>query len=337
MTDRRAAVVAWLDRLGWRGAGLETLPSDASFRRYHRVRRNGRSAIVMDAPPALEDVAAFRRLAGHLRGLGYSAPAVLAADAARGLLLLEDMGDDTYTRLLAQGEDEAALYRLATDLLIDLHGRPAAAALPPDLPPYDDASFVREADLLVEWYLPAVTGAPADPAAAAAFRSCWPGLLRRARAVPETLVLRDYHVDNLMRVAGRPGVAACGLLDFQDAAAGPVTYDLASLLEDARRDVPAPLARAMRDRYLAAFPALDVAAFDLSCAVLAAQRHCTVIGIFTRLCRRDGKPDYLRHIPRLWRLLERAAAQPGLEALAGWLAAHVPPDARSVPPCRPAP
>ena len=336
MTDRRATIDAWLDRLGWQGATLETLPSDASFRRYHRVRHHGRAAMVMDAPPAKEDVAAFLRLARHLCSLGYSAPAVLADDPDQGLLLLEDLGDDTYTRLLARGEDEWALYRLATDLLIDLHRRPVVETVPRGLPHYRDALFNQESDLLVEWYLPAVTGEPADRATKAAFRSCWLELLQHARAVPETLVLRDYHVDNLMRVAARPGIAACGLLDFQDAVAGPVTYDLISLLEDARRDIPGALAQDMRQRYLAAFPALDADAFDLSCAILGAQRHCKVIGIFTRLCLRDGKADYLRHIPRVWGLLERAVAHPGLASVANWLGTHIPPAKRIVPPCRPA-
>jgi hypothetical protein len=155
------------------------------------------------------------------------------------------------------------------------------------------------------------------------------------RAQPRTLVLRDYHVDNLMVLEGRPGVAACGLLDFQDALAGPAAYDLMSLLEDARRDIDPALADAMRRRYAAAFPELDRPAFDAAFAVLAAQRHAKVIGIFTRLCLRDGKPRYLGHIPRLWRLLERALEHPNLAPVADWFARNIPSERREKPSCPP--
>ena len=149
-----------------------------------------------------------------------------------------------------------------------------------------------------------------------------------------SLVLRDYHIDNLMLLDGRDGVAACGLLDFQDAVIGPVTYDLVSLLEDARRDVPEDLAAAMRERYLAGFPDLDRAAFDASYAVLGAQRNCKIVGIFTRLCLRDGKPLYLEHIPRVWRLIEQDLRHPALAPVASWLDRHIPPAMRRIPPCR---
>ena len=138
-------------------------------------------------------------------------------------------------------------------------------------------------------------------------------------------MLRDYHVDNLMLLPDRSGVQGCGLLDFQDAVCGPPSYDLVSLLEDARRDVPAELRWRMTDRYLAAFPALDRAAFLKSAAILAAQRNCKILGIFTRLWKRDGKPHYLFHIPRLWRLLEQDLRHPALAPLARWLDHHLPP------------
>jgi aminoglycoside/choline kinase family phosphotransferase len=181
-----------------------------------------------------------------------------------------------------------------------------------------------------------VSGRPTDPALRQDYLDLWAGLLPLARNVPETLVLRDYHVDNLMRLDGRAGVAACGLLDFQDAVVGPASYDLVSLLEDARRDVPAPLAGAMRTRYFQAFPTLDRAAFDASYAVLGAQRNCKIVGIFTRLCVRDGKPTYLAHIPRVWRLIAEDLRHPALQPLARWLDRHIPAADRQVPPCRPA-
>ena len=333
MDSRARAIDAFLATAGWKGAERETLAADASFRRYDRVTHGTRRAVLMDAPPDKEDVRPFVKLARHLAGLSFSVPSVLAEDPAQGLVLLEDLGDDTYTRLLAKGEDETALYELATDVLIDLHRRPAAEAVPAGLPPYDDDKFRAEADLLVEFFAPAALGASVAPKARQAYRDCWDALLPLARRVPETLVLRDYHVDNLIRIAGRPGVAACGLLDFQDAVSGPVTYDLVSLLEDARRDISDDLTGAMRARYLSAFPDLDRDAFNASYAILGAQRHCKVIGIFTRLCVRDGKPHYLRHIPRVWRLLERSVRHPDLAPLAAWLDQTLPAEKRIIPTC----
>ena len=321
----------FLRRAGWSAARRAPLTSDASFRRYERLEDGDRRALMMDAPPPQENVVPFVEIDRHLRMLGYSAPEILAEDRAAGLLLLEDFGDDTFTRLLAAGEDEQALYRLATDLLIDLHRRTPDEAVPAGLPAYDDDRLLNEAALLTDWYMEAVLGAAPDAAAARDYRELWRGVLDAARQVPESLVLRDYHVDNLMRLAGRGGVAACGLLDFQDALRGPVTYDLVSLIEDARRDISDDIAGAMRRRYLDAFPDLDAASFDASMAVLGAQRHAKVIGIFTRLARRDGKPVYLAHIPRVWRLLERACAHPALAPVRHWLDIHIPAEARIVP------
>jgi hypothetical protein len=326
MADRSRQIDDFLSACGWAGAARATLAADASFRRYDRIRLGQRRAVLMDAPPDKEDTAPFLRVARHLSGLGYSAPEILAEDPALGLLLLEDFGDDTYTRLLARGEDEAALYRLAIDLLIDLHSRPLRDAVPEGVPPYSDALLLDEAMLLVDWYLRPSKEIISD------YRECWAALMPRVRLVPDSLVLRDYHVDNLMRLENRNGVAACGLLDFQDAVVGPAIYDLVSLLEDARRDIPENLAAEMRNRYLDAFPDLDRDAFHASCAILGAQRHCKVIGIFTRLCVRDGKPDYLHHIPRVWRLLENSVTHPVMAPLRRWLDTHIPADRRIIPP-----
>jgi aminoglycoside/choline kinase family phosphotransferase len=259
-----------------------------------------------------------------LSGFGYSAPRIFAADEVAGLLLLEDLGDATFTRLLASGADAAELYGMAVELLIDLHKRPAPAGIPP----YDTTRLLAEAMLLPDWYAPAIGRALSDEARQD-YQDLWRALLPMAAKVPATLVLRDFHVDNLMRVDGRKGLAQCGLLDFQDAVIGPLTYDLLSLLEDARRDVEASLASQLRQRYLAAFPDLPAEDFAASWACLAAQRHAKVIGIFTRLCRRDGKPRYLHHIPRVWRLLESHLAQ--LAPLAEWLERHLPRHSRVIP------
>ena len=328
---RAGAIRGFLASAGWPEAALAPLAQDASFRRYWRVRRPSETAVLMDAPPDRERTGPYLAIARHLRGLGFSAPAVLANDTALGLLLLEDLGEDTFTRLLADGADEPALYRLAVDVLIALHASPFEEAVPAGLSRYDDGLLAEEADLLIDWYAPCVLGRPVGGHARAAYRARWKAVFEAARGVPETLVLRDYHVDNLMRLPDRQGIAACGLLDFQDAVTGPVSYDFVSLVADARRDLAPGLAADMRGRYLAAFPGLDAAAFDCSCAVLGAQRHCKVLGIFTRLCLRDGKPGYLDHIPRVWRLLETAVSHPRLAPIRDWLDRNLPPPMRIAP------
>ena len=328
MSDRDQAIEAFLARAGWAGATRRRLAGDASFRRYERIAGPRGRAMLMDAPPPQEDVRPFLLIAEHLRALGYSAPAIFAEDRERGLLLIEDFGDDTFTRLLAAGADEQQLYNLAVDLLIELHRNPRATSVA--LPPYDEARLLAEASLLTDWYLPATGHAlPAD--AREEYLSLW----RRAFAVfadaAPALVLRDYHVDNLMRLEGRSSIAACGLLDFQDAVIGPAAYDLVSLLEDARRDVTPGVIAAMRTRYAAAFPRLDRAQFDTAYAVLGAQRNAKIVGIFTRLMVRDKKPHYLAHIPRVWRLLEGDLAHPALAGLRAWFDRRVPRDRRVVP------
>jgi aminoglycoside/choline kinase family phosphotransferase len=199
------------------------------------------------------------------------------------------------------------------------------------LPPYDETTLLREAALLAEWYAPEALGGPLPEAASDDYLAAWRDVLPLAALPGPTLVLRDYHVDNLMLLPGRAGVQGCGLLDFQDALRGPASYDLVSLLEDARRDVSPALRAAMTERYLAAFPGIDRALFRRSAAILAAQRNAKIIGIFTRLWRRDGKPQYLQHIPRVWRLLEGDLREPVLRGVAGWFERHLPPAARRIP------
>jgi hypothetical protein len=322
-------MAAFLAGCGWGDATPAPLAGDASFRRYYRLGDNGRRAVLMDAPPPQEDVVPYIAVAQMLRRLGFSAPEVFAEDRAAGFLLIEDFGDDTYTRLLDRGADEPALYTLAVDTLIELQ-RAVEARGSPDLPPYDADRLLAEAALLVDWYAPAALGDPLSTARRDEYLDLWRTLLPQAALSGETLVLRDYHVDNLMLLPDRTGVQGCGLLDFQDAVCGPPSYDLVSLLEDARRDVPADLRRRMTERYLAAFPALDRVAFLRSAAILAAQRNCKILGIFTRLWRRDGKPRYLVHFPRIWRLLEEEVAHPTLAPLASWLDRHLPRSARQI-------
>jgi len=327
---------------GWEGAERRPLAGDASFRRYERISRNGRRAVLMDAPPPKEDVRPFVRLARHLLALGLSAPQILAEDPKDGFVLLEDLGDFTYTSVLADpklGPDEETLYRLAVDVLVHLHRRPNA--IPPALPAYDEERLLTEAHLLTDWFMPATLGRVTPDADRRAYAEAWRPLFAALAESPPVLVLRDYHVDNLMWLPGRSGVAACGVLDFQDAVAGHPAYDLMSLLEDARRDIRPELIQTMKARYFRAFPALKTPGpardgFETAFAILAAQRHAKVIGIFTRLCIRDGKADYLLHIPRVWRLLQQALVHPALAGVRAWLDRHVPMASRGIPPCRPA-
>ncbi len=305
-------------------AAIAPLAGDASFRRYFRLAAPSGSLVLMDAPPPQEDVRPFARLARHLDGLGFSVPRVLGEDAAHGFLLLEDFGDTTYSRALAAGADETDLYALAVDVLIALHAVPAEKVLLPDLPLYETDDMTDRAGLLMDWYPTLETGRPVDPELAMQYRALWRQVLPALDAGPRTLVLRDYHVDNLMLLSARTGIRRCGLLDFQDAARGTTAYDLASLIEDARRDIDPVLYRTMLDRYLSSLSPADRPAFLAALAVSAAQRHSRVIGQFARLKLRDGKPQYLQHLPRLWRLFERALQHEALAPIRRFVDQHVP-------------
>ncbi len=330
MADRETLIDDFLVASGWRGATRAPLAMDASFRRYERLTLRGQHAILMDAPPPQENVAAFIAIQRLLHGLALSAPAILAAHVAHGLLLLEDFGDGTYTRLLAAGESEDTLYTLATNVLIALHRR-FDVTLAPDLPRYDETRWLDEVVRFVDWYLLLATGATPHAGLRDDFLQCWRIVLPNTALAPTTLVLRDYHVGNLMRLSGRDGLAACGLLDFQDALLGPASFDLMSLLEDERRDVPPDLRQRMIERYLDASPHLRRDDFLTSYAVVGAQRHTKNIGQFARLKLRDGKPHYLRHIPHMWSLLLEDLAHPALAPVHDWFERCVPPEWRRVP------
>ncbi len=329
MFEARAAARLFLDSNGWPGIEPAPLAGDASFRRYFRLADGRRRAVLMDAPPPQEDVRPFVAVATHLAALGLSAPKVLAKDPHAGFLLLEDLGDETYTRALAAGSDERALYLLAVDVLVALHRHPAHTKV--DVPAYDDATLDREAGLLVDWFLPAWRGSAVPAGDVRDYFAAWRRVYPLARVGAPGLVLRDYHVDNLLRLPGRKGVSACGLLDFQDALLGPRAYDVASLVADVRRDVDPAVAAQCVARYLDAFPELPRADFETAIAVLSAQRNAKIAGIFVRLARRDGKPQYLKHIARTWRLLERELAHPALAEIRAWFDAHVPAAWRTAP------
>lgn len=308
----------FLTKTAWSGAAGEYLAGDASARKYYRLHQDGRSAILMDASQNLDSVEPFIRLNRHLSRIGFSVPEILAADEAAGRLLLEDFGDETFARLLDAGADAEPLYALATDILIALHRH--VQAIPQGLRAYHPERMLEDIELFLDWRTPGISDS-----GRAKFRAVWSEVLPLAHRVPASLLLRDYHVANLMRLPNRPGIRQAGLLDFQDAYQGPVTYDLLSLLEDARRDIPAELIQRMLARYRAAFLELDRPAFDASLAILAALRHTRVLAIFERLSRRDGKHDYKRlHTPRVERLLKQALAHPALAKVNRWMQHYVP-------------
>ncbi len=324
--SREAAIADFLAAAGWSAASRSPLAGDASPRRYERLTRGTGTAVLMDAPPERGiDPRPFLAMTGWLRGLGLSAPEILAADPEHGLVLLEDLGDDLFVRVCTRAPAaEPELYAAATDLLARLHAEPAPDAIDSwEPPPYDRAFLEFEARILTDWYLP-----PEGRAERAAELTALIGTLAApVLAAPPVAVLRDYHAENLVWRPGRAGLARVGLLDYQDMRRGHPAYDLVSLLEDARRDVAPGLRAAMTARYLERSGA-DPDAIIYAAHYLSAQRNLKILGIFARLARRDGKPGYLAHLPRVWDHLMRDLAHPDLAPLRDWVATHVPaPDA----------
>ena len=314
----------FLASLGWGGCEILPLAGDASFRRYFRIVHGPRRAVLMDAPPPHEDPRPFVAVAEWLGERGLSAPAILGRDLERGLLLIDDFGDDRLRERLdlAPGQ-EGGLYGIATDLLVHLHRQPVM----PGLRRHGLAEWLSELQLFTNWYCPA-TGIAPDMAG---WEAAWEEVLAPVAAdgLGPVTVLRDYHAENIMLVAGREGIGHLGLLDFQDAVAGHPAYDLVSVLEDARRDVSPAVERAMIERYVKATG--QGPEFERAYWALAAQRNARILGVFTRLWKRDGKPGYRRFQPRMWGLMERDLAQPGLAPLRAWFDANIPEAARTAP------
>ena len=314
----------FLASCGWSGARIVPLAGDASFRRYFRVVLGNRSAVLMDAPPPHEDVRPFVAVAEWLHSVGLSAPEILARDLDRGLLLLGDFGDWRLREMVDEDPArELELYELATDVLIHLHRH----APMPGLRVHGLDQWLEELKLFTDWYSPAL-GLSVD---VEAYQAAWHELLEPVAndGLGPVTVLRDYHAENVMLAAEREGVAHFGLLDFQDAVAGHPAYDLASILEDARRDVPPEIERAMIDRYVAATRCGEK--FERAYWALAAQRNTRILGVFTRLWKRDNKPHYTHFQPRMWGLLERDLARPGLEPVRDWFDANIRPEHRAAP------
>jgi tRNA threonylcarbamoyl adenosine modification protein YjeE len=348
--ERIDAIRSFLGRAGFADATRQRIQGDASTRSYERLTRGQDSFILMNSPrradgPLVrdgkpysaiahlaEDVTPFIAMAEGLRARDFSAPAIYAADRRKGLLLLEDLDDG----LVIAGDPAAPIvtrYEAATDLLVALHTQRLPHVLPVEagvdyaIPRYDFNAMQIEVELLLDWYLPRLAVQP-SAATRESFRALWRDALRPVLDTPPSWVLRDYHSPNLLWLPEREGVARVGLLDFQDAVLGPPAYDLGSLLQDARVDVPEKLEIALLSRYArarhAADSRFDAVEFARSYATMTAQRASKILGIFARLDRRDGKPQYLRHIPRVWTYLQRSLAHPSLSGLKTWYRAHVP-------------
>jgi N-acetylmuramate 1-kinase len=305
---------AFLSDAGWSDSAIEPLAGDASFRRYFRIRRGERTAMLMDAPPPNEDPISFLRAAKWLDSNGMRAPSILAEDADRGLILLEDFGQARMRDYLDEWpDDENSVYRTAVNALVQLHELPAGPFLD-----YNLSEYLREVRLFIDWYCPAQDISVDREGYVAAWEASLRSILPRQR--PGVTVLRDYHAENIMLLGS---LEAQGLLDFQDALNGHRAYDLVSLLQDARRDVSETVESEMFQYYVDQ-TGVDRQDFLADYARLGAQRNAKIVGIFVRLWKRDGKQRYLDLIPRVWNLLERDLGHPALEPVAQWFEANIP-------------
>lgn len=355
-SSREETICAFLASAGWDAATRRPLAGDASTRRYERLSLKGRPAVLMDWPSGpdaaavpgraaysriahlAEDCRPFVAIGEHLRRLGLAAPEIYAADLAQGLLLLEDLGDDVYGVLIEQGNGPSGetldeLYRAGIETLLRLQSVPAPASLPVGdgsehaLPHFDDSVYRAELDVILDWYFPVVLEGEASPSMRADYHALWTGLRALVDAGVPTLFLRDYHSPNMLWLGNRKGVARVGLIDYQDALIGNRAYDVVSFLQDARRDIPPEREQAMLALYIERAKG-DLAGFEeeqfrASYATLGAERALRLIGLWPRLLKRDGKPQYMAHMPRTMDYLRRNLAHPALSDLRSWLDAHV--------------
>lgn len=357
--DRVAAMGAVLGNAPtWRKASATYLQGDASPRGYARlVAPDGRRAVMMDQPQMpdglpirnglpysriahlAENVRPFVAIAGLLREHGFSAPEIYEADLDRGILVIEDFGDRVFGREMLSATPQSDLWRAATETLVALARVPVpdtiplASGAPHQVPLQDHGVLEIEVDLTPDWYWPAAYGEVAPETARDEFHAVWQHLFARLDSAQHGLLLRDYHSPNLMWLPERDGIRRTGILDFQDALKGSLAYDLVSLLQDARVDVEGALASDLLDAYCAARrgPGFDEAHFRFEYAVMGAQRNTKILGIFARLAKRDGKAQYLRHIPRIWRYLETCLAHPELAPLKSWFDRAFPDAIRKTP------
>ena len=350
----------FLAHTGWGAASTRVsyLLGDASPRRYARLMKgDGARAILMDSPrrpdgPPIragksysaiarlaEDVRAFVAIGNALKSAGLSAPSILAEDLKHGLLIIEDLGDRVFYAEVMEGRPQGPLWRRATDTLIALHRVPAPRRIALsdgtfyELLDLDEGVLAIETELLLDWYWPALYGSPAPQKARETFAAAWRDVFARVLLQPKTWLLRDFHSPNLIALDGRPSPGDVGIIDFQDALIGPGAYDLVSLLQDARLDVPESLERELLEHYIGcaagAAEAFDANEFRFAYAALGAQRNTKILGIFARLAMRDGKRQYLVHLPRIWGYLERDLEHSGLSAVRAWYDVNLPQSLRA--------
>lgn len=323
--QRETRIDAFLSQLGWGDATRTVAAGDASFRSYDRVvRASGESAIVMDAPPEKEDVRPFLNVRAYYEDEGYRVPALYGADVDNGLLLLEDLGSSSFSQVLREHpEREMALYQTACMVLA---AKVHAGAKGVTIPYYDHAVLRREAALLPEWFLPLVMGKGARcDEASTAFMKAFESVIDDDYVQPDVVVHRDFHADNLFWLAQEHGVKRVAMLDFQDALKGHPAYDVVSLLEDARRDVSPAVVEACLGHFIDA-TGLKKESFLKAYAFFGMQRNAKILGIFTRLCQRDGKPHYLAFVPRVWRLFLHDLEHPSNAPIKAWREQYITAD-----------
>lgn len=299
------------------------LPSDASFRKYERIHLPTDTFILMDASNDKDSIAPFIKVGEFLHNKGYSAPKIISKQPDNGFLLLEDLGENSYSNILnGAGNElldvERKLYKKAIELLIDLHNREDLHEI--QMPHYNTDELLRECSLLVEWYLPTLNGKGVSEQTKSTYINAWKKALECLHYNKHCLVLRDYHVDNLIWLETRTGIKRVGLLDFQDAVIGSYAYDVVSLLEDARRDITASLVDDMINYYLNKMPHLERKKFISDYKILGVQRACKIIGIFSRKATRDNDGRYLKHLSRLWNYIKKNIHHPLLEPVRLWFA-----------------
>jgi tRNA threonylcarbamoyl adenosine modification protein YjeE len=346
LVERLKLLRQFLQASGFIEAGRKRMAGDASTRSYARLIQDDRTFILMNSPKRpdggkiyaaavhlAEDVKPFFAIDRGLRERGFSAPEIHHSDLEAGFLITEDFGNAP----VVEGDPPAPVldrYEAATDVLAALHREPLPEVLPLvppadyPIPVFDIDAWMVEVGLMLEWYMPDRGVTPSE-ALRSEFETMWREILQRPVAAPRTWVIRDYHSPNLIWLGDREGLARVGIIDFQDAALGPAAYDVVSLLQDARIDVPEATELALFSRYIkarrAADATFDAANFAALYAILSAQRNTRLLGTFARLNRRDGKPQYLKHQPRIWAYLNRSLAHPALSSLRAWYAANVPP------------
>lgn len=320
MTDRSELCADFLASSPCAGWAAKPLAGDASNRSYQRLTGpDSRTAVLMDAPPEKgEDTRPFVHIAKYLRSQGLSAPEIFDQDVKNGFLLIEDLGDDQFSRVIkADRKKQMPLYAAATDVLVALH-----QASFPELDPLGPRTMAEMAGLVFEKYRGGILG-ETDSALQKRFEDQFEDILRQAVKGPPVFVHRDYHAENLLWLPDREGLAKVGIIDFQDARSGHPAYDLVSLLQDARRDVPAGVEMQMIDRYIAA-AGVDDSTFRTAYAVIGVQRHLRILGVFARLSLDFGRSDYLKYIPRVWAHFEHGLDHPVMANVADLLRQNLP-------------